>query len=141
MSPPMLPSVKLSAIQGLQRSGASGVKLLQFDGVDEELHPQVLIDLGFALGLRESSHGVEVVGLDAVEVILGLGVNHAEYGVSVGLARDVGDAPVVANDGGGAGVLFLARGVGVLRGVEDEGRAGERGDEDEGVLHGGSQRL
>ena len=41
---------------------------------------------------------VEVVGLDPVEVVLGLGVDHPEHGVGVGLAVDVGDAPVVPDD-------------------------------------------
>ncbi len=73
MSPPMLPSVKLNAIQGsnrritprfyirvlrqivvqtvgervhefLQPFGAGRVLFLQLGGIDEEFHPQVLID-------------------------------------------------------------------------------------------------
>ena len=152
MSPPMLPSVKLSAIQGskcvmtrgftsgclyevvvqavgegvhqlLQPCGARGVLLLQVGGIDEELHAQVLVDFGFAFGLRQAAHGVDVVGLDAIEVVFGLGVLHAEDGVGVGFAVDVGDAPVVADDGDAGRLLLPARDFRFV-GCVKEGRRG-----------------
>ena len=42
---------------------------------------------------------VDVVRLDAIEVVLGLRILHAENNVGVGLAINVGDAPIVPNDG------------------------------------------
>ena len=56
---------------------------------------------------------VEIVRLDAIEVVLGLRVDHAEDRVRVGLAVDVRDAPVVAHD---RDVLRLALPRGELRG-------------------------
>ena len=78
---------------------AGCVLLLQCDGIDEELHAKVLVDSCFAFGFGEAAQGVDVVGLDAVEVVFGLGVLHAEDSVGVGFAVDVRDAPVVADDG------------------------------------------
>ena len=69
----------------------------------------------FALHLRQPADGPYVIALHAGEVILGLGVDHPEYGVSVGLAVDVWDAEVVADDrhasgaGGEARLLPIGR--------------------------------
>ena len=41
-------------------------------GIDEQLHPQILIDLRFAFGLGEAAHGVDVVCFDAIEIVFGL---------------------------------------------------------------------
>ena len=71
----------------------------QVHRVDEQLHPQVAVDLLLPFGLGQPPHRVDEVGLDAVEVVLGLGVHQPEDGVGVGLGRDVRDAPVVADDG------------------------------------------
>ena len=60
--------------------------------------PQILPDRALALRLGQPAHRVEVVGLDPVEVVLGLGVDHPEDRVGVGLPVDVGDAPVVPDD-------------------------------------------
>ena len=65
---------------------------------------------------------VEVVGLDAVEVVLGLRVDHAEHRVGVGLAVDVRDAPVVADDGDALRLLLPAGDVLVCGGLR-RGRA------------------
>src|SRR5204862_1085782 len=75
----------------------------------EKFHPQVLPDLRFALGLGEPAHRVEVVRLDAIEIVLGLRVDCAEDRVGVGLPVDVGDAPVVADDRDGARLLLPSR--------------------------------
>ena len=79
-------------------------------GIDEQLH---------AAGRGRSSTSpsasasrpmrVDVVRLDAVEVVLGLRVDHAEHRVGVGLAVDVRDAPVVADDGDVLRLLLPAR--------------------------------
>ena len=101
--------------QRLQPGRACGVLLLQLGGIDEELHAQILIDLGFAFGLGQAAHGVDVVGLDAIEIVFGLGVHHAEDGVGVGLAVDVRDAPVVADDGDVVRLTRPTRGFGTVR--------------------------
>ncbi len=83
----------------LQPGRAGRVLRLQHGGVDEELHPQILIDSGLAFRLRQAPHRVDVVRLDAIEIVLGLGVLHAEDRVGVGFSVDVRDAPIVADDG------------------------------------------
>ncbi len=84
--------------QLLQRGRARRVLLLEYVGIDVELHPQVLVDSAFAFGLGQPAHRVDVVGLDAVEIVFGLRVLRAEHRVRVGLAVDVRDAPVVPHD-------------------------------------------
>src|ERR1035438_7941305 len=76
---------------------------------DEELHPQIRIDGGFALRFRQAAHGVDVVRLDAIEVVFSLGVDGAEDGVGVRLAGDVRDTPVIANDCGVSRFPFPTR--------------------------------
>src|SRR5205807_3790736 len=56
-------------------------------------------------GFGETAHGVDVIGLYAVEVVLGLRINHAEDGVGIGFTVDMGDAPIVANDSNVARLL------------------------------------
>ena len=107
--------------QGFEPRGAGLVLCLQRCGVDEELHAQVLVDLRFAFSLGEAAHRVDVVGFDAVEVVLGLGVLHAEDGVGVGFAVDVGDAPVVADDGDVGRLSFPAFDLGVPVCMEQRG--------------------
>jgi hypothetical protein len=85
--------------EGAEPCGAGGVLGAELDGVDEELHAQIAVELLLALDFGEAAEGVDVVELDAVEVVLGLGVEEAEDGVGIGLSVDVGDAPRVANDG------------------------------------------
>ena len=97
-----------------QPRGAGRVFLLQLHGVDEELHAQVLVDLRLPLGLGQAPHGVDVVGLDPIEVILGLRVLHAEDRAGVGFSVDVRDAPIVADDGDSRGLLLPAGQVGIL---------------------------
>ena len=80
--------------------------------IDEQLHPQVLPDRALALRLGQPAHGVEVVGLDPVEVVLRLGVDHPEHRVGVGLSMDVRDAPVVARDRDRAGLALPAGALG-----------------------------
>ena len=127
MSPPMLPSVKLSAIHGSNRvitrgshlgmrrevvvqpvrpgvhqlaqpRRAARVERLQLLGIDEQPLAQVLPDRALALGLCEAAEADQIVALDAVEVVLGLGVDHPEDGVGIGLAHHVRNAPVVPRD-------------------------------------------
>ena len=114
---------------------AGGVLLLQLDGVYEELHAQILVEGAFALGLRQAAHGVDVVGLDAVEVVFGLGVLHAEDRVGIGFSVDVRDAPVVADDADVPGLLFPARQFLIFRRLEGERGGCGRQYEDE-LLHG-----
>ena len=37
--------------------------------------------------------------LDTIKVILGLRVNRAEHGIGVSVSINMGDAPIIANDG------------------------------------------
>ena len=119
--------------------GAGGVVGAEFDGVDEELHAQVAVEFFFTFDLGEAAEGVDVVEFDAVEVVFGLGVEQAENGVSVCLAKNVGDAPSVADDGDLARVLLPAgeisgrrRGGGGGKSEREEneeaGKAGAHGD-------------
>ena len=106
---------------------------LQLVGIDEELHAQVLVDLRFALGLGQAAHRVDVVGLDAIEVVLGLGVLHAEDCVGVGLAVDVRDAPVVADDGDVGRLSFPARDLRGLGCVQQRERGGNKCEDEKKV--------
>ncbi len=95
--------------QRLEPAGTCGVLSLQLGGVDKQLHTQIAPDRRLTFGLGETPHGVEVIGLDAIEVVFRLRVGHAEYGVGIRLAVHVGDAPVVARDGDGLRLMVPAR--------------------------------
>ena len=82
--------------------------------IDEQPLPQVREQRGLALGFGHSSKRVQVVGLDPVEIVLGLRVLHAEDGVRIGLAEDVRDAPVVADDRDVLGVALPAGEIALL---------------------------
>src|SRR5215469_6556225 len=82
----------------LQPGGALRVLFLQRVGLDEKLHAQVLIDFRLAICLSQSAHGIDVVGLDAIEIVFGLGINRAEYRIRIRFSVNVGDAPIVADD-------------------------------------------
>ena len=120
--------------QRLQPRRTLRVLLLQRFGIDEQLHPQVLVDFGLALGLRQPSHRVDVVRLDAIEVVLGLRVLHAEDSVGVRLSVDVRDAPIVADDGDIPRFFLPARGFRVLSSLGRKRDARNREHENE-LLH------
>ena len=77
---------------------AGGIVLPQGCRIDIEPLSQILPDRLFALGLGKPAECDEIIGLDPVEVILGLGVDHAEDGIGIGRAVDMGNAPIVARD-------------------------------------------
>ncbi len=104
--------------------------------VDEELHPEISVDRLLPLGLGQATHGVEEVRLDPVEVVLGLGVHEPEDGVGVRIGVDVGDAPVVADDGDPLG-LFLPRGRLGVRGLGRGARDPCGHEEEHGLSHEG----
>jgi hypothetical protein len=56
----------------LQPRWTCGVLRLQLLWPDEQLLAQILTDGAFALGLGQPTHRVEVVGLNAIEIVLGL---------------------------------------------------------------------
>src|SRR6185437_9125212 len=89
------------AHQFLQPARAFRVILLQHRGVDEQLVAQVVPDRRFAFGLRAPAERGQVIHLDAVEVVFALRVDHPEYGIGIGLAVDVRNAPVVTRDDDG----------------------------------------
>ncbi len=100
----MLRQIEIDAVgprghELLQPRRALGEVLFQVLVADKELLPQVTPDRRLALILCRASQIRDVIGLDTVKVVLALGVDHSENGVGVGLARDVGDAPIVADDG------------------------------------------
>ena len=121
--------------QRLQPRRALLVLRLHVGGVDEDLHPQILVDRRLPFRFREAPHRVQVVRLDAVEVVFGLRVDHAEHGVGVGLAGDVRDAPVVADDGDVLRLFLPARrvGTGVLLRAERRERQADQGEDE--LLH------
>ena len=99
--------------QRFQPGGAGGILRLQLGRIDEQLHAQVAPDRTFAFGFGETALRVDEVGFDPVEVVFGLGIDHAEHGVGVGLALDVRNAEIIAGDGNGGPVLVPA---GAVRG-------------------------
>ena len=136
----MLVQVEIQAVgprvhQPLEPFRARRVPCPHRVGVDEQLHAQVLVDPRLALGFRQPPHRVQVVGLDAIEVVLSLRVDQAEHRVSVGLAVDVGDAPIIPEDGD---VLRLSLPTSdVLCAGAGRRREGDRGQAHCGSKHGG----
>jgi hypothetical protein len=117
--------VKVQAIgegihEGAEPHRTRGVFGAELGGVDEELHAQVAVEFFLAFDFGEAAEGVNVVKLDAVEIVLGLRVEQAEDGVGVGFSEDVGNAPGVADDGDVAGVLLPAGEVGGWASVSKE---------------------
>ena len=66
---------------------------LQHLGIDEQPLAQVLPDRTLALGLGEAAEADQIVGLDPVEVVLGLGIDHPEHRIGVGLAHHMRRCP------------------------------------------------
>jgi hypothetical protein len=87
---------------------------LQRFGIDEKLHAQITPYRGLAFGFRQPPHRVDIVRLYPVEIVFGLSVNRAEDSVGVGLAVNVRDAPVIADDRNVAGLPLPPLEIGVL---------------------------
>ena len=124
--------------QGLEPWWAGGVLFAQVGGIDEELHAQILVDAGLAFGFGETAHGIEVVRLHAVKVVFRLGVHHAEHGIGIGFAVDMGDAVVVPHDGDTGGLFGPACGLRLTNWLLCSGR--DQADErkrTESHVHGG----
>ena len=122
--------------QTLQPLWARRVLLLACFGVDKKFHPQVLVDLGRALRLREPSHRVDVVRLHTIEIVLGLSVNHAEDHIGVGLPVNVRDAPIVPDNGDVPRLLLPAHGFLVFVCLRSErGRCGRNNENKKKLLH------
>ena len=111
--------------QRLQPRRALGIDGLHGIRIDEQLHAQVAVDGALALGFCRASLRRDEVGLDPVEVVLGLRIDHAEHGIRVGFSLDVRNAPVVAGDRDAAGLRLPARHLGRRL------RLGGSGDEDQ----------
>ena len=108
-------SIRERVHQRLQPCGARCILRLHRGGVNEEFHAQVLVDFGFALGLRQTSHGVDVVCLDAIEIVFGLCVLRTEDRVGVRFSVDVRDAPIIPRDGHIPSFLLPPRDLGTWR--------------------------
>ena len=96
--------------------GRAGLKLcLHLNRIDKQLHAKILVKLCFSFRFSQPAHGVDVVCLQPIKVIFGLGVECAEDSVSVGHAIDMGNTPSVPEDSdslsGGfpAGDLFIGK--------------------------------
>ena len=126
----MIERVGPGGAQAFQPARRGLVLRLQLGRIDEQLHPEVAPDGAFALGLGQAALRVDEVGFDAIEIILRLGVDHAEHGVGVGLALDVGDAPIITGDGDSG--LAGGPAIGFGRGQR---RDGENGREEQGADH------
>ena len=111
---------------------------LHVERVDEQLHAQIAPKRPLALHFRRASHRGDVVRLHAIEIIFGLRVHHAKYGVGVGLAIHVGDAPLIAHDRDAVGLL-LPRG-GLRRRKRRREQQGCRNDGAEHDAHGRAYR-
>ena len=59
---------------------------------------KIAVKCALALGLSQPSQAVQIIAFDAPEVIFSLGVDRAEYRIGVGLAVNVGDTVIVADD-------------------------------------------
>jgi hypothetical protein len=103
--------------------------------VDQPI-PQIAINRAFSLRLGRASQRIEVVGLDAIEVVFRLGVKETKYRIGVGFSRDVRNSPVVAGDGnvlrlaGPSGEVSRGRGR-RSRGLRGGGGGSERGAKEE----------
>ena len=106
--------------------------------IHEHLHAQVAIDRAAALGFREAAHRVEVVGLDAIEVVFRLRVHQAEHRVRVRAAAHVRDAMVVTRDRDVARLARPACSVGIRR-VEGSARKRKCGEQQCELRHDGGQ--
>src|SRR6185369_16104589 len=62
-----------------------------------------------AFGLSQPSLRIDVVHLDAVEIVFGLGIDHSEHGVSVRLPTHVRYTPVITGDCDVAAALLPTR--------------------------------
>src|ERR1700688_2529786 len=71
-----------------------GIARLEIDWIDEQFLTQVAVDRALALGLGQAPQSVQVVGLDALEIVLGLRVDQAEYRFGISGGADVGDSPI-----------------------------------------------
>ena len=98
-------------------------------GIDEQLHPQILIHRGLPFRLGKPAQCIQVIRLDAIEVIFGLSVLHAEDGVRIGLTIDMGDAPVVADDRDFLGATLPAGEIAAPLGRRGSGKAERTTDE------------
>ncbi len=127
-------AVRVRVHQLLQPVGALLVLRFHVGRIDEQLHPQVTVDFALALRLGKPSDRVQVVRLDAIEVVLGLRVHDPEHGVRIGPPRDVRDAPVVANDGDALRLLLPGGGIRVCCRVR-RGRGGGQGEEEQKLFH------
>ena len=101
--------------ESLEPGRAAAVLRPQGVGVDEQPHAEIGVDRRRALGFRQAAERIQVVGLDAVEVVLGLGILHPEHRVGVGLPVHVRDAPVVPDDGDALRLPLPAGAVRALR--------------------------
>ncbi len=123
--------------QLFQPVGARLVLRSHIVGIDEQLHSQVPVHLGLAFGFCQAAHGVEIVRLDAIEVVFGLDVGHAEDSIGIGPSVNMRDAPGVADDRDVAGLSLPAGNVLVfVRGSRRGAGSAYRGDNNHELLHG-----
>ena len=113
--------------QCLQPFGTCLVFRSHIGRVDEQFHPQIPVDLRFAFRLGQASHGVQVIGFDAIEIVFSLGVDDAEDRIRIRLAGDVRNAPIVPHDRDVLSLVFPCRGV-FLR-IEPAARDVQSGEE------------
>jgi len=100
----VLRQVKVEAIgpglhQLLEHDRRVRITRFEIRRIDKQPLAQVTVDRTLAVGLGQAPQGVQVVGLNAPEVVLGLRVDQPEYRFGIGGGADMGDAPIVANDG------------------------------------------
>src|SRR5207244_5586348 len=67
--------------------------------IDKKFHSQIAPDRTFTFGFSQAAHPIKVVGLDPIEIVFSLRIDHSEDRVGVSLAMNVRNAPVVARDG------------------------------------------
>src|SRR5882724_12034964 len=91
--------------QCLEPSRAAAIALPQAARIDEQSLTKIGVNGRLPFGQRREPQTIEVVALDAAEVILGLRIDHSEHRVRVGFAVDMRDAPVVADDANILGML------------------------------------
>ena len=79
--------------------GAAHIVGLQLIVADIEPRSKVLPNGLFAVRLGGAAEIGQIIGFDPWEVVFRLSIDHPEHGLGIGPAMNVGDAPIVADDG------------------------------------------
>src|SRR6185437_695317 len=111
--------------QLLEPLRALRVLLLQSRRINEELHTQILVSFRLTFRLSQAAHRIDIVRLHPIKVVFSLCVLRAEDSIGIRLSVNVGDAPIVADDGHMGSFLLPACNVPLTRNSKSSGRGGK----------------